>query len=351
MGVNNLFQNITPVAKNVTIKKFTKFGIHKHAIDMSAIIHQFFKGCSDIRVDSSGNKTNHLGGIVNLISLLYDAGITKIIGVFDNPVESIWKRGECAKRRTVRTKIEQKLGDEEDVEARHKMEKQLFTMTDDIVRDAQHLLTLLGVDWVVAPVNYEAEHVAANLQCTGIIDAIITHDSDTIVSGGTILRKQSGCSKYDIYRLNAVLVEHGLTHDELIDASLHMGNDFTNGTHGIGFKTYLKQKKTLKLTEEQKKIKEYMTSAIPTPEIEVAGSFDHRAMFTWLTKKRNLSSTKVKKYITRMSGAKIDTKPYSARCVPGAKWILNNVKEDVESKNDSEDEGDLSELSDVSESD
>lgn len=273
MGVTGLYSVMPHESDRATLKQLKKHGITRIGLDVSPHIHQYGQG------------GNHIYGILGLINGLRDAGITDIYAVFDNPKPNKWKIGEAVKRSANRQRIRDKLNECDDDEKRCKMSKQLFTITDTIALETQYLLVALGIDCITAPPGFEAEHIGARLQThERKVDALMTNDSDAIVWGATMLRKNhslTGVAKYYIYRPERLLDENKIMADELVDAAIHMGNDFHPGTKGVGFRTYLKRKDTLTLTDEQLDVKKYMLST-PPPSHVVKGHFDSDLLCEWL---------------------------------------------------------------------
>jgi 5'-3' exonuclease len=345
MGVTNLFKEVKPVISKTTIKKLAKeFGVKKVALDLSCQFHQYVKGSQYIRADSHGNIVNHLSGLITLVNSLHNSGIINIIGVLDNPKPNIWKVGELAKRKTARKKIEKKMVDMDDTDivTKQKYQKQIFTITKSMVVDAKCVLNMLGIDVYVTPAGFEAEQLCAQLQRMGAVDAVITNDSDACsIFGATIIRKNLGTPYYSMYTMQNILEEHKLTSSELIECCIHMGCDFSgSGTKGVGFKSYLKLKDTIKLSEHQQTIKKYVLSEVPRPEI-IAGYCDPDRLTNWLITQRNFAEKTVKKYIQSMRIMDITDSPDKN------KWIDEHLPYREVSDIDEGDD-DLSDLSESS---
>ncbi|KAG2054558.1 PIN domain-like protein [Suillus hirtellus] len=96
-----------------------------------------------------------------------------------------------------------------------------------LTRDFQRMLELFGFHWTEAPSEAEAELAAMNVH--GVIDAVMTEDSDILVFGAPC-----------IIRRYAVFTEDGLEHgcsltrgDRLLIALL-VGSDYDGGVPGCG---------------------------------------------------------------------------------------------------------------------
>ena len=96
------------------------------------------------------------------------------------------------------------------------------------------LLQLFGVPWVESP--FEAEAQCAYLELNGLIDGIITEDSDVFLFGGSqIYRKVfAGSNSVDFYDMKRIEKDLGLNREKLISLALFLGSDYTLGVKGIG---------------------------------------------------------------------------------------------------------------------
>jgi len=96
------------------------------------------------------------------------------------------------------------------------------------------LLQLFGVPFVVAPMEAEAQ--CAALEAAGIVDAVITDDSDAFLFGAkNVFKNIFDDKKYvEVYRADDVEKELGLSRQDLIRAALLLGSDYTSGVKGVG---------------------------------------------------------------------------------------------------------------------
>ena len=122
-----------------------------------------------------------------------------------------------------------------------------------MVEDAHRLLEYLGVPYVQAPSEGEAQ--AAYMAARGDVWAAVSQDYDSLLFGATRLVRNlaiSGRRKLpmreayvqvdpEIIELTATLESLGLTREQLIDLGILIGTDFNpDGFKGIGPKTALK---------------------------------------------------------------------------------------------------------------
>ena len=93
---------------------------------------------------------------------------------------------------------------------------------------------MLGVPFVVAP--FEAEAQCAYLESEGLVDGVITEDSDAFLFGAsTVYRHFFSSSKHvEVTKASDIETELGLDRDRLISLALLLGGDYTEGIHGVG---------------------------------------------------------------------------------------------------------------------
>jgi flap endonuclease-1 len=123
----------------------------------------------------------------------------------------------------------------------------------DMVADAKELLDAMGIPWVDAPSEGEAQ--ASTMAIEGTVNAVASQDHDSIVFGAptlvrnvTISGKRRLPSKGIVINvvperitLSSVLAATGLTRDQLVDFAILLGTDFNpDGFEGVGPVTALK---------------------------------------------------------------------------------------------------------------
>jgi DNA excision repair protein ERCC-5 len=107
-------------------------------------------------------------------------------------------------------------------------------VTQTMISECQHLLTLFGLPYVTAPMEAEAQ--CAELVSLGLVDGIVTDDSDTFLFGGTrVYKNMFNAAKFvECYLANDFNSEFSLTRDKLIAIAQLLGSDYTTGIPGIG---------------------------------------------------------------------------------------------------------------------
>jgi DNA excision repair protein ERCC-5 len=107
-------------------------------------------------------------------------------------------------------------------------------VTQSMITECQHLLALFGLPYVTAPMEAEAQ--CAELVQLGLVDGIVTDDSDTFLFGGTrVYKNMFNAAKFvECYLANDLVSEFSLSRDKLIAIAQLLGSDYTTGIPGIG---------------------------------------------------------------------------------------------------------------------
>ncbi|XP_072024123.1 flap endonuclease 1-like [Amphiura filiformis] len=256
MGIHNLAKLIADIApgaiKDNEIKNY--FG-RKIAIDASMCIYQFLIA---IRQDGTqmtneeGETTSHLIGLFYRTIRMMEAGI-KPVYVFDGKPPDM-KSGELVKRKERREEAEKELEkakESGDVVSMEKFERRLVRVTKQHNEECKTLLKLMGVPFVEAP--GEAEAQCATLVKAGKVYAVGTEDMDALTFGGSVLLRHltaSEAKKLPVQEINLARVLDGfdLSHEEFIDLCIMMGCDYCGSIRGIGMK------KSIELIKKHKTI-------------------------------------------------------------------------------------------------
>jgi len=106
---------------------------------------------------------------------------------------------------------------------------------EDDLGECKRLLTALGVPWIDAPGESDAQ--CAHLVQAGHAWAAVTQDWDIALFGAPrALRNltQSTTRTPELLDLAAALGAAGLTHAQLVDAAILIGTDYNEGVPGVG---------------------------------------------------------------------------------------------------------------------
>ena len=204
--------------------------------------------------DNTGKVTSHLSGLLYRSSNLVELGI-KPIFVFDGKPPK-FKATEIQRRKQEKAKAqvhyEKAIAKGDMVKAR-KFAQATTSMKSYMKEDAKRLLTLMGLPWLQAPSEGEAQ--AAHMTRRGDADYCGSQDYDSLLFGTpTLLRNVtvSGRRKLpkknvyidvvpEVFTLDKVLKECEITYEQLIDVGILIGTDFNpSGIKGLGPKTALK---------------------------------------------------------------------------------------------------------------
>ncbi len=249
------------------------------AIDAFNTIFQFLSIIRDRMTgeplkDHEGNVTSHLSGLLYRTVNLLDAGI-KPVFVFDGQAPE-FKKKTIEEREKVREEARQKW--EEAVrkgKPAMKYAQAASSMTDEILRSSKEILDLLGISWIQAPSEGEAQ--CAYMCKQGVVFATGSQDADSLLFGSPRLVKNLSISgrkkvpnkeiyvevKPELIELKNVLAELKLTREQLIMIGLLIGTDYNEGIKGVGPKT------ALKLVKEHKTLDKLLLNVEFSGEIDI----------------------------------------------------------------------------------
>lgn len=103
-----------------------------------------------------------------------------------------------------------------------------------MITECQQLLRLFGLPYITAPMEAEAQ--CAKLVSLGLVDGIITDDSDIFLFGGTrVYKNMFNQGKYvECYLTSDMEKEYALDRKKLIQFAHLLGSDYTEGIPGVG---------------------------------------------------------------------------------------------------------------------
>jgi flap endonuclease-1 len=252
MGVQRLGELMTK--KPVTMQEL---GGRTLAIDALNYLYAFL---SVVRqpdgtplMDKRMRVTSHLSGIFYRTVNMLESNI-KPIYVFDGE-PPILKKETIKARRETREMASEKwqealtLGD---ITAARKYAQLSSSLTNEMIQDSKALLDCMGIPWVQAPSEGEAQ--AAYMTRKGDAWSTGSQDYDSIlfsspwlvrnivISGRRKLPRKNVYVKIEPELVDAVLSfkNLGVVREQLIEVALLLGTDFNQGVKGIGPKTALK---------------------------------------------------------------------------------------------------------------
>ncbi|KAK0749955.1 flap endonuclease 1 [Schizothecium vesticola] len=248
MGIKALFSVIKDEAPDAIKEGDIKnqFG-RKVAIDASMSIYSFLiavRSDGQQLTNEDGTTTSHIMGMFYRTLRMVDHGI-KPLYVFDGAPPKL-KSGELAKRFQRKQEAQEGLeeaketGTAEDVE---KFSRRTVRVTREHNADCQRLLKLMGIPYIVAPTEAEAQ--CAVLARAGKVYAAASEDMDTLCFNTPILLRHLTFSeqrKMPILEVHVdkVLEGLGMEREQFIDLCILLGCDYLDPIPKVGPSTALK---------------------------------------------------------------------------------------------------------------
>lgn len=248
MGIKNLYQVIAENAPDAVKAGEIKnhFG-RKVAIDASMSIYSFLiavRSEGQQLMSEAGETTSHLMGMFYRTLRMVDNGI-KPLYVFDGAPPKL-KSGELAKRTARKAEATEaadeakETGTAEDVE---KFSRRTVRVTREHNAECKKLLKLMGIPYIDAPTEAEAQ--CAALARAGKVYAAASEDMDTLCFDAPILLRHLTFSeqrKEPIQEILLARVLEGLNMDrtQFIDLCILLGCDYLEPIPKVGPNTALK---------------------------------------------------------------------------------------------------------------
>jgi len=239
----------------------------KLAVDAYNTLYQFLaiiRGASGEHLkDSMGRVTSHLSGLFYRSLNLLELGM-KLVYIFDGKPPEL-KATEIERRSNQRREAQVQYV--RAIQAR-KYAEASTTLRGDMVAEAKILLDAMGLPWVDAPSEGEAQ--AAVMAAEGTVNGVASQDHDSLIFGAPVLIRNitiSGRRKLpskgifinvqpERIVLSNALRELGLTREQLVDLAILLGTDFNpDGFQGVGpvrALTFIRQYKRLEEIPELK---------------------------------------------------------------------------------------------------
>jgi flap endonuclease-1 len=281
--------------------------------------------------DSHGRVTSHISGLFYRNINLLELGM-RLVYVFDGKppelkMEEIRRRSE--QRREAKDQYLRALQTGDMANAR-KFAEASTVLRKDMVADAKELLEAMGVPWVDAPSEGEAQ--ASTMAIEGTVNAVASQDHDSIVFGAPVLVRNvtiSGKRRLpskgiminvvpERITLSSVLSSTGLTREQLVDFAILLGTDFNpDGFEGVGPATALKYLKKYGRLEEITELKDQLESVnyggirslyLSAPSIKGVQPewkpLDKARLISFLVGEHSFSRDRVEAAIARVQSAK-----------------------------------------------
>lgn len=274
MGISDFYEVIKMVCPEVFVTiKLEQLCGQKIAIDISIFLNQFVK--------TSGTE-RWIDRFILLLACLKKHGV-KPVSIFDGPNPPIEKRNEQERRRKESAKTQQKINEGKKLlKMLKKLAKEDGEMNDDLanqVKDiigvrrgknadsinyddiydviqglgmylerkeiqnlpilpeygmkAKEIIEIMGFSWFQA--EGEAETLCASMCCLGMVDAVLSEDTDVMAYGTPFL-----FSKFDIKNETVMVVSHEailegmeMNHEEFLDLCIMLSCDYNERVKGF----------------------------------------------------------------------------------------------------------------------
>lgn len=280
-------------------------------------------------MDHKGRITSHLSGLFYRTIRLVEAGVQPIY-VFDGKPPEL-KRKTIEKRKEAREAAQKKWEEaleRGDLTEAKKYAQAAHRLTKEMVEDAKALLTAMGVPWVQAPSEGEAQ--AAYMVARGDVWASGSQDYDSLLFGAprlirnlTIIGKRKLPGK-DVYvdvmpervELKEVLETLRIDRRKLVWIGILVGTDFNEKIPGVGPKRALALVKEYDSLEEIFKVLGYKPDydwvAVERIFLEPDVTDDYRIqfkkpdrekIFEILVNEHNFSPERVERAVKRLEDA------------------------------------------------
>jgi len=280
---------LTPILKREQTSFKALYG-KSFAVDASIELHQFLalirKPDGSLFTDPRGRVTSHLIGLLTRTSRLVTDYKLHPIFVFDGRPNPLKKATIEARRRVqqkAQTEYAQAIAAKDYSRAWSKV-VMTGRVTGDVLADAKRLLSLMGIPWLEALEDGEAQ--ASFMAAKGDVWAVGSKDYDCLLFGAPILaryltltgreylpsKKTSRPLIPELVKLADNLEALEISREQLVDLAMLVGTDFNQGVMGIGPKKGLALVRKYRAAE---KFPEEIRGGLPSDLDRVRSIFLH----------------------------------------------------------------------------
>ncbi len=232
------------------------------AVDAFNVLYQFLttlRGPDGTPLQNSkGQITSHIQGLLSRNLQFLKDGI-KPVYVFDGKAPKL-KDKERERRKELKSEAIKQYEiakERNDLENMRKFSSRMITVDKEIIESSKKLLDLLGIPYVDAPSEGEAQ--ASYMVQNGLADFVVSQDADALIFGSPNLirnlsitgkRKKTGklgSNNIDpiCYSLEDTLSSNHITEKQLVATAILIGTDFNiGGIKGLGPKKALAKVKS-----------------------------------------------------------------------------------------------------------
>ncbi|CAN6620350.1 DNA damage-inducible protein Din7p [Trichomonascus vanleenenianus] len=234
MGVKGLLKEFKSIERQAHISSYSGLMV---AVDGYSWLHRGSAACPDL-IALGKSTTLHIDFVMRRIQLLLDNGVTPYM-VFDGGYLPMKEKTETARRKS-RQEAKKRALDVLGTDYRKARGylQQAVDITPEMACTVIAALKRYNLPYVVAP--YEADAQMVYLEKTGIVDAIMSEDSDMLVFGAKrLLTKMdsSGClieiNRDDFPKVPGISIAKLTDHERRL-AVILAGCDYSDGIARIG---------------------------------------------------------------------------------------------------------------------
>lgn len=239
MGVNGLLQILREIQDPCSLERYRGQTL---AIDTYGWLHRALVSCAEELCLGKPTR-NYITAILNKIQMLNHFGITPYF-VFDGA--SLPTKQETNRERQLKRQEAKELAEKYIAANNRKLAYKQFMkaayVTSQMAKSVMCELDNLSIKYIVAP--YEADPQMVYLEKMGIVDGILSEDSDLLIFGCkkliTKLKDDGTCveinrDKFDKVKEIPYLNQYNMEQLRLV--AMLSGCDYTKGVPGIGLKT------------------------------------------------------------------------------------------------------------------
>lgn len=239
MGVTGLLQTFKEIQKPTLLSEFKGKTL---AVDTYGWLHRGLISCAQDLCTNSPTRS-YVTSVIKKVDMLRHFGVEPFM-VFDGaPLPT--KEGTEKERQQRREKArEQALAFQKKGDRRLAWKEYMKAadVTPEMAKSVMVELQRKHVKYVVAP--YEADSQMVYLEKSGVVDGILSEDSDLLIFGAsrllTKLNDYGECveiNRADFHLVKSLPYLHQLTHSQLRLVVILAGCDYTKGIPGVGLKT------------------------------------------------------------------------------------------------------------------
>lgn len=239
MGVTGLLPILSEIQQTTTLAKYRGKTL---AIDTYGWLHRGLVSCAqDLCQDVPTRK--YITYVTKKVEMLRHFGVEPYL-VFDGAY--LPTKAETARERREKRDEARRIADDSlrrgDRKTAWKQFMKAAGVTHEMAKSVMVEMDALGVKYVVAP--YEADPQMVYLEKIGLVDGILSEDSDLLVFGCqrliTKLKDTGACieiNRHDFHKVRSVPGLGLFTQEQLRVVAMLSGCDYTKGVPGVGPKT------------------------------------------------------------------------------------------------------------------